>query len=667
MKRDLFKTLLSGKKAEEIDKMALEDWLAFPDVEERTVWENLEPELTEELIRAGRKAKETDFPQLLLSDYRELSRNGCRVHFEDKYFLRRRLVTRLTVAECAADNGEFLGKITDGLWMILEETSWCLPAHNSYIRDTPFLPVPDPARPVIDLFAAESAAILGLSEYLLRSRMEKVSPVIRKYLDQEIRIRILEPYLSYPFWWKGDGVQKLLNWTPWITQNILTALFSRTPDFWREGEKKAVLCQAARSLDYYLDIYGDDGCCDEGAQYFSHAGLCLFGCMDILERIMISISMASEQVRSAAMSLPKSRDRSRIKADMREEPFISALMAPAPARGAGSGECMNDLWREPLIRNIAAYISKMYVGNGYYLNFADCSPFPGHRTARDFLFGLRTGNEKLAAFAARDYREQEWPDRLMEGEENLYYHILQIFSHRELMKQPDSELVPEDSWFESTGLFVVRDTRFCLAVKAGSNADNHNHNDVGSVILYHDNRPYLIDLGVETYTAKTFSERRYEIWTMQSAYHNLPTFYDGEKAVMQKDGAEYHAVIAEKSSGRKKAWIAMELSKAYPDPRIISYHRKVTLYKGSRVEIEDDYRGSLSCVLSLMTYEEPVCEESDIRVGEIGTVKLEGAERIEIERCPIRDPRLAAAWKHDCFRIRIFFKQGKLLAAFYGS
>ena len=64
---------------------------------------------------------------------------------------------------------------------------------------------------------------------------------------------------------------------------------------------------------------------------------------------------------------------------------------------------------------------------------------------------------------------------------------------------------------------------FALAVKAGDNNDNHNHNDTGSLTLYKNGQPALADIGVESYTGKTFSAQRYEIWTMQSGYHNLPT------------------------------------------------------------------------------------------------------------------------------------------------
>ena len=98
-----------------------------------------------------------------------------------------------------------------------------------------------------------------------------------------------------------------------------------------------------------------------------------------------------------------------------------------------------------------------------------------------------------------------------------------------------------------------------LGAKFGSNGDSHNHNDTGSITVYKDGRTFLIDIGVESYTKKTFSPQRYEIWTMQSAWHNLPTF-DG---VQQLPGAEYAArevCTAENS-------ITGELAGAYPPSR----------------------------------------------------------------------------------------------------
>ena len=42
-------------------------------------------------------------------------------------------------------------------------------AHNSYIRDTPQLPLPDTTRPIVDLFAAETGALLALADTYCRT------------------------------------------------------------------------------------------------------------------------------------------------------------------------------------------------------------------------------------------------------------------------------------------------------------------------------------------------------------------------------------------------------------------------------------------------------------------------------------------------------------------
>ena len=90
---------------------------------------------------------------------------------------------------------------------------------------------------------------------------------------------------------------------------------------------------------------------------------------------------------------------------------------------------------------------------------------------------------------------------------------------------PDREIMTARSFPNSSeGLYI--------AAKGGNNAENHNHNDVGNFIIYCDGKPVIIDVGVETYIQKTFSKDRYDIWTMQSQYHNLPTI----NGVQQKNG-----------------------------------------------------------------------------------------------------------------------------------
>ena len=96
-------------------------------------------------------------------------------------------------------------------------------------------------------------------------------------------------------------------------------------------------------------------------------------------------------------------------------------------------------------------------------------------------------------------------------------------------------------------------------MQAASNGRSHGHNDSGSFIVFHNGEPVIIDPGVEAYTAKTFSPERYTIWTMQSAFHNLPTIGD----VMQHEGSPYAASEVKYATSDTAAKILMNLATAY--------------------------------------------------------------------------------------------------------
>ena len=85
-----------------------------------------------------------------------------------------------------------------------------------------------------------------------------------------------------------------------------------------------------------------------------------------------------------------------------------------------------------------------------------------------------------------------------------------------------------------------------------------------------DGKPVLVDAGVETYTAKTFSSTRYDIWTMQSQYHTLPTV-NGQMQipgrVYSEAGIDYHYDIAAQdvsyTASEADATFTLDLAQAY--------------------------------------------------------------------------------------------------------
>ncbi len=98
----------------------------------------------------------------------------------------------------------------------------------------------------------------------------------------------------------------------------------------------------------------------------------------------------------------------------------------------------------------------------------------------------------------------------------------------------------------------------------------------------------------------------------------------------------------------------MDLSAAYPDDRIKSYTRNAALEKGKEITVTDHYEGDLPCpVLSLMFYEEPIVCENTVQIGDLGSLLIEGASRIQKELIPITDERLKTSWKHDVYRLLV--------------
>ena len=602
---------------------ALLPFLPYAVISDRGAWDSLDPEWRDKTVALGESFLHFSWPYLSATDFLDFSRTGNRVRFEDRFFAKRHALDALVLAECVENKGRFLDDIINGIFSICDENAWNLPPHNSYRRDAPQLPLPDLSDPVLDLFACETGAVLATAVYLLSPVLDVFSPYITRRVRYELRRRIFTPYLTRHFWWMGDGRSPMNNWTIWCTQNVLLSAFL-AGDGLSEARKQRIFRKGCRSADYFLAEYGDDGCCDEGAQYYRHAGLCLFQVLDIADAV--------------------------------------------------TGGAFSDLAHQEKIRNIASYIYKVHIDDKYYINFADCSPVAGRAGVREYLFGKLTGQPEMMRFAADDFLAGGAETLLRPEENNLYYRLQNGFTAAEIRAFGTGPVspVPPDVWFPSVGLFAVRDAHLFLAVKAGDNADSHNHNDTGSFTVYRDGRPLFIDVGVESYTGKTFSARRYEIWTMQSAYHNLPTI-DG---VMQKDGEDFRATDVSWNLEAKS--IQMELKNAYPPlPGFLSYRRFAQLDENDTVTIRD--RAVFSdekkhqVVLSLMTYEKPVAEQGTdlpegcvrLQIGEapkggdqpeaFGSLNVRGACVSAIEEIPVTDARLQKAWKHSLYRILLSF------------
>ena len=162
----------------------------------------------------------------------------------------------------------------------------------------------------------------------------------------------------------------------------------------------------------------------------------------------------------------------------------------------------------------------------------------------------------------------------------------------------------------SDGLYV--------AAWGSHNAQSHNHNDVGNVVVFVDGAPVLVDVGRPTYTSQTFSRKRYDIWAMQSAYHNLPTV----NGWMQKDGAAFRAKNVVYQAREISAALMMDIAPAYPaEAGIREWTRIIGLERGRQVTLSDAFVMRAPTRNLSLTFMTPC----DVSETDPGTLRLECA------------------------------------------
>src|SRR5262249_42465304 len=155
------------------------------------------------------------------------------------------------------------------------------------------------------------------------------------------------------------------------------------------------------------------------------------------------------------------------------------------------------------------FICDAHVTGDWVLNFGDGSARARPNPALVYRLGLRTHDQAMIAFGAwLAHRERSPASVVRNG--NLGRQLPAIFCCDELLRAGAAEPLPRDIFLPELQMAVARDAvgstdGFYFGIKGHHNAESHNHNDVGSFMLFHDGEPLLIDVGVETYTVKTFS------------------------------------------------------------------------------------------------------------------------------------------------------------------
>ncbi len=573
-------------------------------------WRDSIPEtMRQSYIRTGEQYLGKPWESLPVMTFSRFRTDGNRVDYEELSFARRRQFATLVLAELMEDKGRFLPDIINGLWLLCEETWWGIPAHYATK-----VTLPDDQN--VDLFQAETAGMIAWSAYVLKARLDAFSPLVYKRVSEEINRRILTPALDTPYDWKRNTS----NWNPWICSNWLSCVLLCETN--RDRQLKAVQ-EIMECLDFYIDSAPDDGGCNEGPSYWTHAAGSLGQCLILL-------------------------------------------------RQATNGKI--DISANEKIKALGSFLYKTYIGNGFAVNFADASVHASTEVNIVYPFACYLNGEVMAQYAALVAKEKELftnPGTVYHNSHNypsVSHELMMLARMNSFLHATPHEPLLADVWLPHLQVVTSRSVAgstqgLFFAAKGGDNAENHNHNDVGSFVLYDNGEPLLIDVGVGTYTAQTFGEDRYSIWTMQSAYHNLPLI----NGVVQKEGATYQATDVRYTKKGKQVEFTLNIAHAYPDEAAVeSWQRTFRFTKNKQLTIREAYRlkkNTAPTEIILMT-----CCRPEVVPGGVALQGPAGRRTITfdfpcfpvIEPISVTDARLLQSWKPGMWRIRVQVKSEAL-------
>ncbi|HOX06818.1 MAG TPA: heparinase II/III family protein [Planctomycetota bacterium] len=463
-------------------------------------------------------------PGLPYSLYRQFQRTGDRGRFEGPYFERRRMLTAAALVHFLRPGAGTLDALQDLLWALCEESTWILPAHE---------------RGGLDLFATETAFALAETLELFRGELAgEVDARVRA----EVRRRVTDPFLAgaarrvQPR--TADGAEDLAALAlgtaplgiPFMDgHNNWTGVCASSTGaalLYCEGDPRRL----SRGLNLVLGALGRflagafaaDGASDEGVAYW-HYGLMNFVA------------------------------------------FAELL------RGRTGGRC--DLLAGPRMRLIARSPLAVRLSEGWFYSHADCPPRAGFHPGVMARLAERAGEPGLLG--------------LLNGPLAAGYRLPMLL--RDLLWWDGRRRAAPpvgDALLPAVGIFRLRSGPLVLAGKAGHNAENHNHNDVGSFVLHCRGEDLLCDPGAPPYTREFFGPRRYELFVQAASRgHSVPLVGGAE----QQRGREFRgALTAFRPDGPRKS-AEVEFAEAYPVRGLARLGRRLELAPGGSFRLEDRF------------------------------------------------------------------------------
>ncbi len=583
--------------------------LSVPPASHRATWDlsnGTAHQRTRAAMMSGKPLPDDEpWPELRATSAMRYHRDGDREEYETALRARQLRLTRAVIAAASTLETAWVDEVVNGLFLLCEQSTWCWPAHDDAVAVTGSH-LPNVDRPFLDLGAGELVAQLAWTDHLLGEQLDIAAPGLRARLRREVSTRVTSPFLERDNWhWLGtpDDVD---NWNPWILGNVITAATHFERD---DQNRRAIVGRAIAALDVFVAAMPEDGAIDEGYSYWWNGACRALEAIDMLDATWGNFDAATV----------------------------------------------------PALRATVDFPHKMHLGGDWFVAVGDGQARPPSDLPWHCLYAAA---QRMGADAARRFAQsQRLASGLVATEREGLGRLLRALVDTSWAQAPQERSpLPRDVWLPSTQVWLARQSEGSAAglsavFKGGHNGEHHNHLDVGSVMVALDGEPVIVDPGRPTYTSLTFSDRRYEMWTMQSDWHSVPRIAGHSQGI----GAAFTATDLRHVHADDEAICEADLIHAYPDNPMSHWRRSLRLDRAEeQVRIVDTWEATSAAPDSVTHWMiagevEPAAGFATVRTrsGSLARVTWDDGAKARWERKELEDPMLADVWGPSLSRLTL--------------
>lgn len=481
---------------------------------DRAYWDKMRKDTAAvALLKKAPELLKQGMPPFVDSLYLHLNKTNVRLPGEIMVKARFDYITKLTLAECLENEGRYLPAIEQALISMCHQKPWSIPAHDRSLQNfygTDYY---------VDLVVATSGNGLAQCVWMLADRL---SPKVKEQVLEAFREKMFHPIRrclerGKPFWW----LNATNNWNSVCLAGVTGAALALLPS----KEERAYFVAVAEKYHVNgMKGYADDGYCSEGVGYYNYG-------------------------------------------------FRAYILLREEVCRATGGQI--DFFRHPKFVRVARYSHQIQMQHGVCPAYSDTriglkvEDFISRYC--DLALGKPHAGEKLVfPFTGHN---NNFPLYALEMFPNPATKIQLTDEIKQALQEESS---PLRSQYQEAGIFVARPVegascRMAISIKGGHNAENHNHNDVGS---------YAVSLGEVTiagdqggpfsYPGDYFAKGAPDKYPIKGSWgHPVPVV----NGTCQGTGARFKAEIVANMVTAATDSLVFDLKAAYPVPELTQLQR----------------------------------------------------------------------------------------------